>query len=54
MDTQLTEEAKLLEELLEYSSFNCGNYLEVHMEKYVIPQNWNYDFKFPAFLSCLG
>ena len=26
---------------LEYSIFNCGNYLEVHMEKYVIPQNWN-------------
>ena len=27
--------------LLEYSRFNCGNYLEVHMEKYVIPQNCN-------------
>ena len=26
---------------LEYSSFNCGIYLEVHMEKYVIPQIWN-------------
>ena len=26
---------------IEYSSFNCGNYLEVHMEKYVIPQIWN-------------
>ena len=26
---------------LEYSIFNSGNYLEVHMEKYVIPQIWN-------------
>ena len=34
--------------LLEYSSFNCGNYLEVHMEKYVIPPFYFSDFKFPS------
>ena len=34
--------------LLEYSIFNSGNNLKVHMDKYVPPPNINSDFKFPA------
>ena len=33
---------------LAYSSFNSGNHLEVHMEKYVIPPILSSDFKLPA------
>ena len=46
-----TAEKKLVKRL-EYSSFNSGNHLEVHMEKYVTPPILRKDFKLPANFLC--